>query len=97
MAVDEATSALLAQMAESGIRPLHEMTPEEARGLGAVLREMYGPGPEVGAVTEHSVPADGGTIGVRAYAPAGPARALIVYYHGGGWVIGALDLSLIHI
>ena len=91
MAVDEATSALLAQMAQSGMKPLHEMTPEEARGLGAVLREMYGPGPEVGAVTEHSVPADGGTIGVRAYAPAGPARALIVYYHGGGWVIGAPD------
>ena len=91
MAVDEATSALLAQMAESGLKPLHEMTPQEARGLGAVLGEMYGPGPEVGAVTEHSVPADGGTIGVRAYAPAGPARALIVYYHGGGWVIGALD------
>ena len=91
MAVDEATSALLAQMAQSGMKPLHEMTPEEARGFGGALREMYGPGPEVGAVTEHSVPADGGTIGVRAYAPAGPARALIVYYHGGGWVIGAPD------
>ena len=73
MAVDEATSALLAQMAESGIRPLHEMTPEEARGLGAVLREMYGPGPEVGSVTEHAVPVEGGTVPVRVYAPAGPA------------------------
>ena len=32
MAVDEATSALLAQMADNGIKPRHEMTPEEARG-----------------------------------------------------------------
>jgi acetyl esterase len=91
VAVDEATSALLAQMADSGIKPLHEMTPEEARALGGALREMYGPGPEVGAVTEHAVPVQGGTIPVRVYAPAGPAPALIVYYHGGGWVIGALD------
>jgi len=30
--VDEATSTLLAQMADSGIKPRHEMTPEEARG-----------------------------------------------------------------
>ncbi len=92
MAVDEATSDLLAQMADSGIKPLHEMTPEEARGFAGALREMYGPGPEVGSVTEHAVPAKGGgTIPVRAYAPAAPAQALIVYYHGGGWVIGTLD------
>ena len=57
MAVDEATIALLALMADSGIKPLHEMTPEEARGLGGALREMYGPGPEVGSVTGYAVPA----------------------------------------
>ena len=31
MALDEATTALLAQLAGSGTRPLHEMTPAEAR------------------------------------------------------------------
>ncbi len=91
MALDDATTAFLAQMAESGRTPLHEMTPMEARGLGVALSEMYGPGPEVGSVTDDAVPVDGGRIGVRILTPRGPARAVLVYYHGGGWVIGSLD------
>ena len=38
MAIDEATAGFLTQLAESGARPLHEMTPEEARGFTAALR-----------------------------------------------------------
>jgi acetyl esterase len=91
MALDEATSAFLATMAESGMPPLHEMSPMDARGLGSALLEMYGPGPEVGQVTEHAVPVDGGSITVRAFSPRSDPRAVIAYYHGGGWVIGALD------
>ena len=92
MALDEATAGFLAQMAESGMKPLHEMTPEEARGLGGALRDMYGPGPEVAHVVEESVPVAGGSVPVRILAPEAP-RAVFVYYHGGGWVIGSLDES----
>jgi len=45
VAVDEATSALLAQMAESGLKQLHEMTPQEARGFGGSLRQFTGTAP----------------------------------------------------
>lgn len=92
MALDEATAGFLAQMAESGMKPLHEMTPEEARGLGGALRDMYGPGPEVAHVVDESVPVPGGSVPVRILAPENP-RAVFVYYHGGGWVIGSLDES----
>lgn len=92
MALDDATAALLAQMAESGMKPLHEMTPDEARGLGGVLREMYGPGPEVARVVDEVVPVADGGVPVRVLAPEDP-RAVIVYYHGGGWVIGSRDES----
>ena len=92
MALDEATAGFLAQMAESGMKPLHEMTPEEARGLGGALRDMYGPGPEVAHVVDESVPVAGGSVPVRILAPEAP-RAVFVYYHGGGWVIGSLDES----
>src|SRR5262249_28455539 len=34
MAIDEATAGFLAQLAESGLKPLHEMTPDEARAVG---------------------------------------------------------------
>jgi acetyl esterase len=92
MALDEATSKLLAEMAASGMKPLHEMTPEEARGLGGMLCEMYGPGPDVARVTEASIPTpDGAAIGARIIVPNDAPTAVIAYLHGGGWVIGALD------
>jgi acetyl esterase len=57
-----------------------------------MLRELYGPGPEVASVREERVPVgDGETIAVRVLTPAGTPDSVIVYYHGGGWVIGALD------
>jgi acetyl esterase len=92
MALDDATAAFLAEMAANGAKPLHEMTPEEARGLGAMLRDLYGPGPEVAGVTDESIPLpDGSSITARVITPSDAPTALLVYLHGGGWVIGALD------
>lgn len=91
MALDEATTTFLSQMAESGMPPIHEMTPEQARDLGGMLRDMYGPGPEVERVDEHPVPVPDGSVPVRVLTPPGAPRGVLVYYHGGGWVIGAPD------
>ncbi|MQA14883.1 MAG: alpha/beta hydrolase fold domain-containing protein [Pseudonocardiaceae bacterium] len=90
MALDDATAAFLTQMADSGTKPLHEMTPDEARGLMAGLGEMYGPGPELARAEDAEVAAADGSFPVRILVPNGPPRAVIVYYHGGGWVIGDL-------
>lgn len=92
MALDEATVAFLEQMAAAGGPPLEEMTPAEARGLGPVLREMSGPGPAVAAVSEHAIPvADGTAIAGRLLVPEGAVGGLVVYLHGGGWVMGSVD------
>jgi acetyl esterase len=92
MALDAATTAFLTAMGEAGGKALHEMTPAEARALGAQLKEMYGPGPEVAQVIEHTVATpDGGSFPIRVLVPQGAPRAMIIYYHGGGWVIGAMD------
>jgi acetyl esterase len=91
MALDEATTALLTQLAESGTKPLHEMTPEEARGLTAMLGGMYGPGPEMHRAEDAAASRpDGTSIPLRVLVPTERPRAVVVYYHGGGWVIGAL-------
>src|SRR4051794_41831301 len=91
MALDEATSKLLAEMAASGMKPLHEMTPAEARGLGSMLCEMYGPGPEMARVSGESIPApDGASITARILVPNESPTAGIVYLHGGCWAILAL-------
>jgi acetyl esterase len=92
MAIDEATAGLLGQLAEGDIKPLHEMTPDEARAVGAMLSALYPPGPEVASSTDHTLTGpDGGEFRVRVLVPPGEVSSLVVYYHGGGWVIGNID------
>ncbi len=46
----------------------------------------------VGSVTNHFIDGPGGKIPIRIYAPQGDGPfPVIVYYHGGGWVIADLD------
>lgn len=58
------------------------------------MRELAQPsGPQIhAAVSDLVIPGPAGDIPARHYAPAcaGPAP-LLVYYHGGGWVLGDLD------
>jgi acetyl esterase len=92
MALDEATREFLARMAEQGGTPMHEMQPAEARAMGGALTELSGPGPEVASVTERELTtSDGHSFEIRVLAPAGEPRAVVVYYHGGGWVLGDID------
>jgi acetyl esterase len=91
MALDEATMQLLAQMADGGGKPLHEMTVEEARALSGSLNELYGPGPEMHNVADGRVAVSGGVVPIRLLVPTERPGGVIVYYHGGGWVIGAID------
>lgn len=89
MALDQATAGFLATMGESDAKPIHECTPEEARSSGADLAELYGSGPEMTRVEEASV--QDGEVPIRLLVPTGQPRGLIVYYHGGGWVIADID------
>ena len=91
MAIDQATAALLEQLVASGAPPLHEMNAKDARGVMALLRGDAPPGPDMAEVREHRVSASGGFVPVRVFVPDGQPRAVIVYYHGGGWVIGSVE------
>lgn len=89
VALDFATNALLEQMASSGVKPLHESTPEEARQLTASFGELAGPGPRMSRADDLTVTAaDGAAIPIRVLVPLQRTRGVIVYIHGGGWVIG---------
>ena len=90
MTLDEATAALLAQLAAAGTLPLHEMTPRDARAMMAADGPAA-PAPEMAAVRDALISVSGGHVPVRVLTPGGRPRAVIVYYHGGGWVLGALD------
>lgn len=89
--LDPQAKFLLDQMAAAGGPAMETLSPEEAR-LSADFSAMAGIPEEVGKVKDRRIPGPGGEIPVRIYTPEGegPFPAL-VYYHGGGWVIGNLD------
>jgi acetyl esterase len=95
MALDQASVAWLEQARESGFPPVYELTPAQARENSAALRRQRqpGPGPELARVEDATVPVSGGSVPVRVLVPPGQPRAVIVYYHGGGWVLGSVDES----
>ena len=92
MALDEATTGFLAQLAASDPKSLTEMTPPEARGFYAELGALSGPGPEMASVRDEELAAaDGSPFRLRVLVPPGEIGGLVVFYHGGGWVIGGID------
>ena len=93
MALDRATAAFLEEMAAGDGKPLHEGTPEEARALGAMFAELAGPAPAMARVEEQTVATPDGSVSLRILVPEQPPRGLMVYYHGGGWVLGSIDES----
>lgn len=98
MPLEPVTQALLAQLAETRDPPMHEGTPAMARMAGPIFAGMSGRGPEVAAVHNRKLEGrDGGKFRVRVLVPEGESRSVIVYFHGGGWVIGDIDLQYDHL
>jgi acetyl esterase len=93
MPLDPNMKALLDQMAAIGAPPLHALTVEQARASMDAMVAMMGGGEAVASVEDRSLDVGGRTLAVRRYRPAsvgeGPAPTL-VFYHGGGFVIGSL-------
>jgi cation diffusion facilitator CzcD-associated flavoprotein CzcO/thioesterase domain-containing protein len=85
--LDEASARLIATLAASGLPPLHELTPDQARAAGAELAARPVERPEMARVED--VDLDGPRV--RLLVPRAPARGAIVYYHGGGWVTGGIE------
>jgi acetyl esterase len=84
---------VLQVMAEANLKPIEAMTPAEAREQMELTAQARQAEPlPVDRVQERSVAGPAGDIRLRLYWPnrAAPLPA-IVYYHGGGHVIGSLD------
>lgn len=87
-------AAMFAAMAEQPGPAIADMTPVQAREVYRLMRPAN-PDLTVGSVQDNTCPGpDGNPIGLRIYTPEGPGPfGVLVYYHGGGWVIGDLDCS----
>lgn len=94
--LDPQAQALLDLIRQRNIPSTHELSPPEARRAYRDRRTFSQPAPpDVASVRDVAVPGPAGNIMLREYRPAGSSAAQVlpalVYFHGGGWVIGDLD------
>ena len=82
---------------ERGIPPTHTLSPTDARAFYRERRAVTQPDPPpIAEVRDMSAPGPGAAIPLRLYHPQGAAERkaappVLLYFHGGGWVIGDLD------
>src|SRR3989442_386947 len=95
-ALDPQAKAVIDLIIKSG-RPLyHQVSPKDARQLFRDTRPASTPpAPEIGAAKDLTADGPAGTIPVRLYRPKGvPTSTMLpalVFFHGGGWVIGDIE------
>ena len=77
--------------AASGAPPLWELTPDEARAGVEANNAVIPAGPDLESVRDIVIPSQAGGMPARVYSPSESAPGLVVYYHGGGWVVGSVD------
>ncbi len=95
MPVDAKLQAILDAAKALGGLPVDQQTVEQARADKTAMMERFVPMPEYAGVgvEERTILADGREIRVRVYTPPGRDGALpvVVFFHGGGWVVCTLD------
>ncbi len=77
--------------AAAGGPPLWELSPGEGRAVVDANNALIPAGPDVESVRDIVIPSQAGGLPARVYSPSSSAPGVVVYYHGGGWVVGTLD------
>ena len=94
MGLDPQAQALLDQINAIGGLQLHMMPVVQARSTIAAMAGAQGVPEAVARVEDRTIPAAHGDIPVRIYHPDGTgALPALVYFHGGGWVVGSIDTA----
>lgn len=77
----------------SGGAPLNTLEPEEARFIAKMdFKQTSGTPEQVKVVKDQKIPVKNGEIDIRIFTPFGDGPfPVLVYYHGGGWVLGDID------
>ncbi len=84
--------AYIELMAASRAVPMESLTPQEARKM--VNLAPRPPSPEPAKVEDRKIPGPHGEIPIRITWPAGKGPfPVFVWFHGGGWVIGSIELT----
>lgn len=96
MILDPDAQRVLEMIKAAGRPPFNTLTPDEARGFFAAGRTVLQPdSPEVAEMRNLQAPGPNGPISLRLYRgmglATGEAVPVLIFYHGGGWVLGDLE------
>lgn len=92
MTLDPQMKTILDQMAAAKAPAFYQSTPIAARAQMA-RQTAKGEPAAVARVENRAIAGPGGDLPVRIYTPLGGAPiGALVYFHGGGWVVGSLDM-----
>lgn len=93
MPLDPQAEALLKTFAAAGLKPFREMGIAECRAAFDALCMSQPPSrARIATAVDLKIPGPGGQIPLRIYTPQGDGPfPVLMYFHGGGWVIGSLD------
>jgi acetyl esterase len=95
MPLDPIMKAFIDQMALQPAPKMYELPAPAARMMFAAIMEMTGPKDvPIGKVANLVCPGPGGDIPLRIYTPVAPAAEALpalLFFHGGGFVIGNID------
>ena len=84
--------AVLQELAALGLPPINQISPTEARQQYRDTRALLRPAaPQVAAVRDLAAQSNGGSIPLRLYRPSEGVLPCVIFFHGGGWVVGDLD------
>ena len=92
--LDPTIKAILTSPDAAKSPKMHQMTPSEAREYyKGMVRKLEGPISIACTVEDHQMSLNDRDLGFRIYRPAkvNVPGAGMMYFHGGGWVIGDLD------
>jgi acetyl esterase len=84
---------LLRKLRAAGVPRFSEVSPAEAReAMLQRQRNLPGAPPEVARVIDFELLGPAGPVAARSYSPSEePPAGTVVYFHGGGWVVGGLE------
>ena len=89
MPLDSDTKNLLDMLQQMGMPDFADMTPEQARAMS--LNPPPAEPTAVASVADRVLATGAGNVPVRVYQPDSASGACLLYFHGGGWVVGSLE------
>lgn len=84
-------ASMFEQFRASGRPTFSACTVAQARALMSGARAAFGSGPDLPRIADVTIETRSGSVPGRLFVPSEEPAGLVVYFHGGGWVVGTID------